>query len=249
MNYRLFIFLFFTVQISFCSTLKVNFQHYTNLAKFAAKHACSEQVEAELRKGCMSDRYIIKGQDLSRMDNQRRIEQLLDEQGVSLNRIEVPKKCISIQNDFLVVVAERAYASKIREKEPITLQEAEQLQRLAIKTGLRDLHNQNIIRNDEGKFVPIDLEQQSFDIGEGFPYWLSRQKLNPEMYSSGFEVDSSINNYRIDHDKKYDDPEIDFMQVIAENHQYSAALQRTKNQKQDDFDFVKKYLDCMLNKK
>jgi len=239
MNYKNFLLFLFSAQLSFCSnSTKISIDHYVQLAKFAAKHACSEQVEAELRKGCLSDRYMIKGKDLSRMDNQRRMQQLLDQQADQLNHIVVPKKCISIQNDFLVVVAEKASFLKSKEQQEISLQEAEQLQRFATKTGLKDWHNGNICRNDERKFVMIDLEKQSFDIAPGFSHWLSRQKLNFKVYTTGFSADMSSSNYRIDQDLKYDDPEIDFTKVLAENHQYSTKLQRTKNQKKDDLDFV-----------
>ncbi|MGE0009405.1 MAG: hypothetical protein AB7F19_02595 [Candidatus Babeliales bacterium] len=79
-----------------------------------------------------------------------------------LDQLLVADKCLCDQNGFLEVLSQKA--SLGHGKNTLSLAEVQQLIHLAQATGFRDWRS-NVRRNEDGKLVFFDTENNSFAIG------------------------------------------------------------------------------------
>ncbi|MGZ6250971.1 MAG: hypothetical protein ACXWL2_03020 [Candidatus Chromulinivorax sp.] len=183
--------------------LSIDEQKFSHLYKYVNKHRCSPEIEKAIKGAKKSFKvsrvfeydelpYYEKGADLIRFELARRSKMMIDE--YKLDAIKIAKKCITIQDDFLKIIAHEVKSYQ-RENYDDMKKDNRAVQEMIIfknKTGFHDDCSRNI-------FVTGPYEVTIIDTGaEGFFYG-GRALL---------------------HNSKYDDSDIDFKKIWKEYKEY-----------------------------
>jgi len=102
--------------------------------------------------------------NITRIDNSRRIHSVIEKD--QLYTLDVAIKCLCQDQDAWNVIAKKVESSDEYEKHDdylqLSLKEVQYLLSFAFKTGYKDWHSGNFIRDDKGKIIIIDTETDSF---------------------------------------------------------------------------------------